>query len=57
MDKKGAYLMLSNSDPKNEDPSNDFFDQLYKKYFIDRVQANRAINCKGNKRGLINELL
>jgi len=24
MDKKGAYLMLSNSDPKNEDPSNDF---------------------------------
>lgn len=57
MDKKGAYLMLSNSDPKNEDPSNDFFDKLYKKYFIDRVQANRAINCKGNKRGLINELI
>ena len=57
MDKRGAYLMLSNSDPKNEDPANYFFDELYKNYFIDRVQASRVINCKGSKRGLINELI
>lgn len=57
MDKRGAYLMLSNSDPKNEDSTNNFFDELYKKYFIDRIQASRVINCKGSKRGLINELI
>ena len=57
MDKKGAFLMLSNSDPKNEDPSNDFFDNLYKKYYIYRVNASRIINCIGSKRGLIKELI
>jgi DNA adenine methylase len=57
MNKKGAFLMLSNSDPKNEDPSNDFFDKLYKKYYIDRVNASRIINCIGSKRGLIKELI
>jgi len=57
MDKRGAYLMLSNSDPKNEDPTNDFFDKLYEKYIIDRVLASRMINCKGSRRGLISELI
>jgi DNA adenine methylase len=57
MDKRGAFLMLSNSDPKNEDPSNDFFDTLYKRFYIDRVKASRVINCIGNKRGSIKELI
>lgn len=57
MDKKGAYLMLSNSDPRNENPSNNFFDELYKDYVISRVKASRVINCKGSKRGLIRELI
>jgi len=59
MGKRGAYLMLSNSDPKNEDPTNDFFDKLYKKYIdtMDRVLASRMINCNGSGRGQINELI
>lgn len=57
MSQRGAYLMLSNSDPKNENPEDDFFDKLYKKYKIERVLASRIINCKGNGRGQINELI
>jgi DNA adenine methylase len=53
----GNKLMLSNSDPKNENPSDHFFEKLYEKFNIIRVQANRMINCNGDKRGKINELL
>ncbi|MEN6511842.1 MAG: Dam family site-specific DNA-(adenine-N6)-methyltransferase [Chloroherpetonaceae bacterium] len=53
----GNKLMLSNSDPKNENPDDNFFEKLYEKYNIIKVQANRMINCNGNKRGKINELL
>ena len=52
-----AFLMLSNSDPKNTDPEDDFFDELYKSFNIMRVSASRAINSKGSSRGAINELL
>jgi DNA adenine methylase len=54
---KKALLMLSNSDPKNTDQSDNFFDEIYKDYNINRVQAKRVINSKGSGRGLINELL
>jgi DNA adenine methylase len=57
---KGAKVMLSNSDPKNVDPNDDFFDNLYSMengFKIDRVQAIRAINSKGDGRGRISELL
>jgi len=57
MDKRGDYLMMSNSDPKNENPDDNFFDELYEKYTIDRVLANRMINCNGRGRGLISELI
>lgn len=53
----GNKLMLSNSDPKNENPSDNFFEKLYDKFNIIRVQASRMINCNGDKRGKINELL
>ena len=53
----GAKIVLSNSDPKNVNKEDNFFDDLYKNYKINRVEANRAINSKGNKRGKINELL
>lgn len=53
----GNKLMLSNSDPKNENIEDHFFEKIYKKFNIIRVQANRMINCNGNKRGKINELL
>jgi len=57
MDKRKAYLLLSNSDPKNEDPENDFFDKLYKGFTIERVDANRFINCDPKRRGSIKELI
>jgi len=53
----GNKLMLSNSDPKNENKSDNFFEKLYHNFKIIRVRANRMINCNGNKRGKINELL
>jgi DNA adenine methylase len=52
-----SKLMLSNSDPKNTDPHDEFFDELYAPYSIRRVLANRMINSKGAKRGKITELL
>ena len=57
MDQRGAYLMLSNSDPKNEDLTNEFFDKLYSGYSIDRVPAKRNINRDASGRGIINELI
>lgn len=57
MDKKGAYLMLSNSDPKNKDINDHFFDDLYKNYNIERIPAKRHINSNASKRGEINELI
>jgi len=54
---KGAKLMLSNSDPANANPKDKFFEKAYKGYNIFKVNANRAINCKGNSRGKITELL
>ncbi len=54
---KGAKLLLSNSDPKNTDENDDFFDELYNDYNIKRVYANRMINSNGNKRGMVTELL
>ncbi|WP_069593386.1 Dam family site-specific DNA-(adenine-N6)-methyltransferase [Methanosphaera sp. WGK6] len=55
--RKGAWAMLSNSDPHNTNPDDNFFDDLYSKYTIKRVKAKRSINSKGNSRGEINEIL
>jgi DNA adenine methylase len=57
LDQKGAKIMLSNSDPRNEDPADSFFDELYAEYSIERVPAKRIINCNGTRRGEINELI
>jgi DNA adenine methylase len=54
---KGGKVMLSNSDPKNENPNDDFFENIYSNYNIYRVSANRAINCNGEKRGAIKEIV
>lgn len=53
----GAKIVLSNSDPKNVNPEDTFFDELYKAYQIKRVSATRMINSKADSRGKINELL
>ena len=57
IDKVGAKVVLSNSDPKNVNPDDMFFDNLYKSFKIHRVEATRAINSKAEKRGKISELL
>lgn len=54
---KGAKVILSNSDPKNEDENDNFFDDLYNDFNIMRVKAKRSINSNGNNRGQINEIL
>ena len=54
---RGAKFLLSNSDPKNENPKDHFFEDKYKGFVIERVKATRAINCKASGRGQINELL
>ena len=56
-DSKKAKIMLSNSDPKNVDPEDDFFDTLYAEYHIARVPATRMINCDGSKRGEVREII
>lgn len=57
LSEKGTKVMLSNSDPKNVNENDEFFDDLYSKYNIIRVEASRSINSVGNKRGKIKELL
>lgn len=48
LDKKGCFLMLSNSYSK-------FILELYDDYRIECVNAKRMINCNGKKRGAIPE--
>jgi len=57
LDGRGARLLLSNSDPKNTVSDDNFFDELYSGFNIQRVNANRAINSIAENRGLITELL
>lgn len=55
--RKGAAILASNSDPRNIDVNDNFFDELYKHFEIKRVFAARAINSNSNKRGIISEIL
>lgn len=54
---KGAKILLSNSDPKNVNSQDNFFDDLYRPYQIHRVNASRMINSKASERGKITELI
>ena len=54
---KGCKVMLSNSDPKNANPNDNFFDDLYKEFDIQRIYARRMINCQADKRGDITEIV
>lgn len=57
MHKKGAKIVVSNSDPKNSNTEDDFFDNIYSSHKIKRVEATRMINCNSESRGKIKELL
>ena len=49
---KGANVLISNSDT-----GDNFFDELYENYIIERVLANRRVNSKIDGRGKVSELL
>ncbi|MDR3022084.1 MAG: DNA adenine methylase [Clostridiales bacterium] len=55
--KKGCQVLLSNSDPKNTDEYDNFFDELYKRFNVSRVNAKRMINCHADKRGGVTEIV
>lgn len=57
MAEKGAKIVVSNSDPKNSNKQDNFFDNIYSFCKIKRVDATRMINSKGEARGKIKELL
>lgn len=57
LNKKGAKIVVSNSDPKNSNIDDNFFDDIYSEHKIKRVEAMRMINCNGESRGKIKELL
>ncbi|MDY5731373.1 MAG: DNA adenine methylase [Eubacteriales bacterium] len=57
MHRKGAKVAISNSDPKNSNTDDDFFDNIYSSHKIKRVEATRMINCNSEARGKIKELL
>ena len=49
--------MLSNSDPHNVNPKDNFFEEAYRGFRIERLQAKRNISSDPAKRGPISELL
>ena len=57
LDKKEAKLMLSNSNPKNTNKNDNFFEEIYKGFNINEISAKRMINCNSKGRGEISELL
>ena len=54
---KNAKLMLSNSNPKNTNENDNFFEKIYKGFNINEVSAKRMINANAKGRGEISELL
>jgi len=54
---KNAKLMLSNSDPKNTNPNDNFFETIYEGYNIHRIETYRLICPDVTKRGKVTELL
>lgn len=49
--------ILSNSDVKEKNKNDNFFDDLYADFNIQRVDAKRSINANPEKRGTLKELL
>ncbi len=50
LNERGAYFLLSNS-------NTEFINELYGDYYINKVDAKRNINSKGNKRGSVKEVM
>lgn len=57
LSRSGHKWILSNSDVRASNPDDNFFDELFSAYQIERVNARRSINSKANRRGNLPELL
>ena len=57
LDSLNHYWILSNSDLKGKDINDNFFDDLYSDFNIQRIEAKRSINANPEKRGKLTELL
>ena len=57
LDNLNYHWILSNSDVKGKDINDNFFDDLYADFNIQRVDAKRSINANPEKRGKLKELL
>lgn len=49
LDEKNAKLMLSNSNPKNTNKDDNFFEEIYKGFNINEISAKRMINSNGKR--------
>lgn len=56
LSRRGCWVMISNSDSKNDDGSS-YFEQLFEGYNICRVEAPRPINANGDGRSKVKEVL
>jgi len=54
---RNSKLMLSNSNPKNTNQDDTFFEDIYSEFNINEVYAKRMINANSKGRGEISELL
>ncbi len=52
-----ALFVASNSDPKEVNPEENFFDNIYQHFIVKRVFASRMINSDASGRGAISELM
>lgn len=57
LNERNAKLMLSNSNPKNINKEDTFFDTIYQGFNVNQIQASRMINANSNGRGKISEIL
>ncbi|MBQ2916607.1 MAG: DNA adenine methylase [Clostridia bacterium] len=57
LNNRNAKLMLSNSNPKNTNKEDTFFDELYNGFNIDEIYATRMINANSNGRGKVSEIV
>ena len=57
LNERNAKLMLSNSNPKNINEEDQFFDNIYQGFNIDEIYASRMINANSKGRGKISEIL
>lgn len=57
INREKSIFIVSNSDPKDVNPKENFFDTIYQDFFIKRVSASRMINSDASGRGAISELM